>query len=395
MNCCPYGWALSLTILVHVLQTTLHANDPKTFSIGTSAYGIDQIWLGHRSNDPRKIVVNWVSKEPGDSIVRFGRTAKYGKEVRVANSSTIHHVEIPLEEVGGVLHYSVRTGVQSSKDATFKAYPSDKLRVAVVADWQGMPDLSAIRKDDVHLLLTAGDNIKNIHKLCGAGKKECVKPYLQLIERYPEMFRSVPFMPVLGNHDKQIRPRGNKPPEQPVYDIEATAFRRFFELPGDEWKWHFDIPGFDIRFAALDLHHISDQGSTWQSCHSFGKDSEQFLWYDKLMKKKVRKFFVTLYNERNGSMRAQARGAWHGMFRKGTIAITGFGHYAERAEVDGFTYYNTSLSGKGTQYPDPKSAFLKGSDSYILLTLLNNPAKMVVEIKGLDGRALDRKEYQF
>jgi len=83
------------------------------------------------------------------------------------------------------------------------------------------------------------------------------------------------------------------------------------------------------------------------------------------------------------------------MFRKGTIAITGFGHYAERAEVDGFTYYNTSLSGKGTQYPDPKSAFLKGSDSYILLTLLNNPAKMVVEIKGLDGRALDRKEYQF
>ena len=111
------------------------------------------------------------------------------------------------------------------------------------------------------------------------------------------------------------------------------------------------------------------------------------------MKDNERKFVVTLYNERNGSMRAQARGAWHGMFRKSTIAITGFGYYAERAEVDGFSYYNTSLSGKGTHYPDPKSAFLKGEDSYILLTITKNPAKMVVEIKGLDGRVLDRKTY--
>ncbi len=361
----------------------LNANEPS----------IDQIWLGHRSHDPGKLVVNWVSKEPGESIVRFGRTEEYGQEVRIANDTTLHHVEIPLAETGGVYHYSVQTGKQFSKDATFKGYPTDVLRVAVVADWQGLPDLSAIKKDNVHLLLTAGDNIKNIHQLCGDGKKACIKPYLQLIERYPELFRSVPFMPVLGNHDKQIRPRGNKPPEKPVYDIEATAFRRFFELPGDEWKWHFDIPGFDIRFAALDLHHISDQGSTWQSSHSFGKESEQFLWYDKLMKDNERKFVVTLYNERNGSMRAQARGAWHGMFRKGTIAITGFGYYAERAEVDGFSYYNTSLSGKGTHYPDPKSAFLKGEDSYILLTITKNPAKMVVEIKGLDGRVLDRKTY--
>ena len=354
---------------------------------------IDRIWLGHRSHEPGKLVVNWMSKLPGDSIVRFGRTADYGQEVCVAEHTTIHHVEIPINESGGVYHYSVHTGNQSSKNFTFKAYPSDELRVAVAADWQGLPDLSAIKKDDVHLLLTAGDNISNTHKLCGPGNKACVKPYAQLIDRYPELFRSVPFMPVLGNHDKEIRPRGNRPPEQPVYDIEATAFRRFFELPGDEWKWHFDVPGFDVRFAALDLHHISDLGTTWQACRPFGKDSEQFRWYDKLTSDPARNFVVTLYNERNGSMRARERGAWHSMFRKGTIAITGFGYYAERAEVDGFTYYNTSLSGKGNQYPDAKSKFLKGADSYILLTLTKNPAKMVVEIKGLDGTTLDRKVY--
>ena len=36
-----------------------------------------------------------------------------------------------------------------------------------------------------------------------------------------------------------------------VYDIEATAFRKFFALPGDGWKWHFDVPDFRVRFVAL------------------------------------------------------------------------------------------------------------------------------------------------
>ena len=134
-------------------------------------------------------------------------------------------------------------------------------------------------------------------------------------------------------------------------------------------------------------------GSTWQSSHAFGKDSEQFRWYDKLMSNPAQESVVTLYNERNGSIRGREKGAWHSMCRKGTIAITGFGYYAERAEVDGFTYYNTSLNGRGNQYPDPQSKFLKGADSYILLTLSKNPAKMVVEIKGLDGTVLDRKVY--
>ena len=102
------------------------------------------------------------------------------------------------------------------------------LRVAIAADWQGLPDLSAIKQDDVHLLLTAGDNISSIHQLCGAGNKDCVKPYARLIDRYPELFRSVPFMPALGNHDKEMRSRGSKPPEQAVYDIDATAFPSIF-----------------------------------------------------------------------------------------------------------------------------------------------------------------------
>jgi hypothetical protein len=90
--------------------------------------------------------------------------------------------------------------------------------------------------------------------LCGEGVTDCTKPYSQLIAKYPALFRSTPFMPAPGNHDREIRPRGSNPPAEPVYDIDATAFRKFFELLDDEWNWHFDIPEFGVRFAALDLN---------------------------------------------------------------------------------------------------------------------------------------------
>lgn len=354
---------------------------------------ITKIWLTHRTTTPDKLVVNWETDEPGNSVVRFGPSQGYTETIAVEETVTLHHVEIPIAEWDTTYHYSVSTGGQASRDATFKSSPTDVLRVAVVADWQGKPKLGAIKRDSVHLLMTAGDNIDCLHRLCGVGVRDCTKPYGELIDGYPDLFRSTPFMPVLGNHDREIRPRGPKPPAEPVHDIGATAFRGFFELPGDEWKWHFDVADFGVRFVALDVNHIWDMGTTWQTCHPFDKDSAQYQWYEKLMTGPMPPLVVTLYNERNASVRAQAGGSWGRMLRRGTIAITGFGYFAERAEVDDFTCYNTSLNGKGNRYPDPKSDFLASEDSYILLTFTKNPLKMAVEIKNLDGQVLDRKEF--
>lgn len=359
--------------------------------VSPAAYGaeITRVWLTHRSNTPDRIVVNWTSKKPGDSVVRFGKTAKLEQRVRVAGERTLHHVEIPLKNAAAVWQYAVSTGDQTSKAATFKAYPTDVLRIAVVADWQGRPDLSAIMKDDIHLLCTAGDNIARLWRDCGEGAKDCVKPFAALVDAYPGLFRSTPFMPALGNHDREIRPRQHKPPAEPVYDIDATAFRRFFALPDDGWKWRLDLPAFDLRIIALDFNHISDHGTTWQSSHGFGPDAEQFKWYDRLTKKPAG-LTVTLYNERNGSIRAQAGKRWHQMFKRGSCCITGFGHYAERAEIDGFPYFNTSLHGKGHRYPDASSKFIASEHSYVLLTV-KKTGPMTVEIKSLKGKVLDRR----
>ncbi|MGB3585447.1 MAG: metallophosphoesterase, partial [Tunicatimonas sp.] len=244
---------------------------------------VERIWLTHASNNPDKLSVNWESVTSGNAVVRYGASEEYDSVVTVEENTNLHQVEISLDPEVSVYHYQVSTNNQQSSRHTFKNYPQDELRVAVVADWQGKPNLDILLQEGIHLLLTAGDNIPNIHGSCGVGVANCIEPYRQLIDTYPELFSSTPFMPVLGNHDREIRPRGKTPPDDPVYDVKASAFRRFFTLPGDEWKWTFVIPNFGVRFVALDLNHIEDRGNSWQTCHSFGKDSQQYEWYSEVM----------------------------------------------------------------------------------------------------------------
>jgi len=355
---------------------------------------VERVWLTHKSATPSHLVVSWETKLPGDSTVEFGTTTKYGETVNVPGSRTLHHVEIPLVKTDVTYHYRVQTGTQISADAAFKAYPTQELRVAVVADWgYAKPDLATLKKDDVHLLLTAGDNVPNLHQFCGAGVTNCTKAFSALIDSQPELFRSTPFLPALGNHDREIRSRGPKPPLDAVYDTNALAFRTFFELPGDEWKWTFDLPAFDARFIALDINHLSDQGTTWQTCHAVAEGSEQLQWYADTMATTKAGHVITLYNERNATTRSQAKGKWGQLFQQGSLAITGFGYFAERADVNGFPYYNTALKGNGDKYPDPKSAFLASEHNYLLLTFRKDSGDLTVALKSLDGRILDQKTY--
>lgn len=355
---------------------------------------IQRIWLTHRANDPSKIVINWQTSEAGSSVVDFGDTEALGQTVRQEDAVTLHHVEIPLAHRDGEYHYRVRSGASSSAIYSFKGYPANELRVAVVADtgYGKAPWGEAVLREKPDLLLSAGDHVPALHK----GQPVAItdtSAFSELVDRNRELFRSTPWMPLLGNHDREIRPRGPTPPPEPVYDVEATAFRQFFALPGDGWKWHFDVPDFGVRFVALDFSHLSDQGSTWQTCHSPKRDGPQFGWYRDLMAASHQPFLITLDNERNATVRSQEGGEWGKMMAQGSLTITGFGYFAERAEVDGITYYNTSVGGTGTPYPDPKSAILKSEDNFILLTFRREPHELRVDLKNLRGEILDSKTF--
>lgn len=346
---------------------------------------IQRVWLSFQRETPTHVTVNWETSQPGDSEVSFGVTEQLGEKVSRQEQVTLHHIEIPISRKDVTYHYQVRSGAQTSAIHHFNGMPTTELRIAVVADWGfARPDLAALIKDDVHVLMTAGDNVGSLHQK----DREGTRAFSALIDSQPELFRGTIFMPVLGNHDREIRPRGPKPPPQAVYDVEATAYREFFALPGDEWRWSLAFPDFDARFIALDLQHIQDMGTTWQTGHPFDAESGQIAWYRKQMLPPRSGHTITIHNERNATMRGQLQGEWGRLFQQGSAVITGFGYFAERAVVDGFPYYNTALKGDGDRYPDPKSAFFASEHSYVLLTF-KPKAPMRVEIRSLAGKVLD------
>lgn len=353
---------------------------------------IDAIWLTCDRPILDRVVVNWVSDEPGESELLVRRDGGQIERFVALGSGHHYRAAIPLDgaSLPDHLQYCVRTGPVYGPWSTLAVPAGKQLRVAVVANWHRHVSLRALEADRPHLLLTAGDNIPNLYERCGSGRKDCIKPYVDLVRAYPELFRQVIFLPVLGNHDKQIRPRGAMPPEEPVYDVSATAFRRAFPLPEPGWHWSIKIPEFQVRFTGLDLHHTRDMGTTWQSCHEFDSQSEQFRWYAKLMGEDRTRYRITLYNAQNAAMRSLAGGIWQPLLQKNTLCIAGFGHFAEMAEVDGVPYFNTSLVGTGDRYRDPRSRFLASEDNYLLLILdrTQSPPALSMHIKNLQGKTL-------
>ena len=369
---------LVTSLVVSLISTPAHAQ-------------VERVWLTNQTSDPQSVVINWETTAPTASVVHYRSGDQKGEAVE-PGERTLHHVEIPTPQAGALYTYSIGDGPDQTAEASFKTPPAKgELRVAVVGDWgfaKGK-DLVALKKEDVHVLMTAGDNVPSLHE----GSMTGTAAFSALIDQHPDLFRSVIFMPILGNHDREVKSRGPRPPAEAVYDVEATAYREFFALPGKEWCWHFDIPAFDVRFIALDLNHITDFGTTWQTCHAWDESSEQFQWYKKLMTESKPAYVFTLNNERQSTVAGKTKGLWHEQFRKGSALVTGFGYFSERAELEGgLPYFNTCLKGDGSPYKDAKSAFFASEDNYLLLTFVAGEDKMKAQIKNLKGEVLDTRE---
>lgn len=371
------------------------------------------VWLTYARNEPTHVTVNWVTEQPEASAVRYGPDAtcasRAGTEVTrrppgvretlrgdaqgTSETATLHHVEIPFPQKGN-LFYRLETGNGVTEAVRVAGLDGDELRVAMVADWGfAGADLSAIMKDDIHLLVTGGDHVSGLHGdgLSGDAARTNLAAHLKLLAAHPKLFRQVPFMPVLGNHDREIRPRGDpKTLTAPVYDVEAAAYRRLFPLPDKGWCWRFEVPAFGVRFVGLDLNHVQDLGTLLQTCHDYREGSEQLAWYRGVMEGAGPRFTLTLNNEKSSVVQGLAKGEWARWMRRGTLTATGFGYFAERAERDGYPWFNTSLNGKGDVYRDPHACFLARENSYLLFQFKRGAVRMEASLRRLeDGTVLD------
>lgn len=363
--------------------------------LSTAAFAkVERLWMTHQSPDNTKIVISWETTNPGDSVVEFGTSPQLGETAKVDGSRTLHHVEIPIPQKDVVYHYRVKSGVQVSNINTFKSYPSKLLRIAVVANIRADAKLNfaAIKKDDPHLLISAGDTAMQ-YQFATEADKEATKSHSAAIDTQADLFKRTPLMVSLGNLDRKIRPNGLSM-EELGYDIEATGYRKFFALPGKEWIWAWDIPDFDLRLISVDMSHTGDFGKPNQACNAFDKDSEQFKWFEETMNATKAGFVITVYGETSGTVRRHAEGGWKRVIEKGSIAISGECYHAESTEVDGMTYYNSSVRGNGTFGHDPQASFSDKAASYQLLTLDREAGTLKSELKALDnGRVLDSKTF--
>lgn len=363
------------------------------------AQEINTLWLVH-SRTVDTVTICWVTDTEGDSTVFFGNSPMCDKSRDIADKVTLHQVEIPMPPADGKCFYRVETrtehGTLTSQTYAFQGYPSDHLRVVVLGNLHCLKLPETITKQNAHLLMTAGDNVPCLHKkgMTKEQAKENIEPFLRLIRNNRECFATTIFMPVLGNHDREIAPRGKRVwgPSQ-FYDVDATAYCRLFPLPEKRWVWYYDVPRFSLKIVALDLNHTSDLGTSLQTSHSYKIDDEQYRWYEQVMNNATQKYIVTVQNERCASVRSLENGAWGKLFAKGTICVAGFGHYAERAQTDnGMVYYNTSTYGRGDKYPDPKKCYFESVDNFLLLTF--HDGKMTSQLLRLeDGHVLDSQTF--
>lgn len=175
---------------------------------------ITRIWLTHASHTPDSLTVNWETPEPGPSRVEYGPSEALGTVAALEERMTLHHVPLPFPP-SGFLFYKVQTENAQSQVHRIKSYEGDTLRIAVAADWQEMPSLDALEEDDPHLLISCGDLTHGLIRFDDPGDLHYTAPFSHLVDRYPELFAATPFMPVLGNHDRQLFPRILRPPPLP------------------------------------------------------------------------------------------------------------------------------------------------------------------------------------
>ncbi len=334
-------------------------------AMGVSGFSeIGQIWISQVDHTATTAAINWYCTEKGESAVRFGTDRDNLRTFRAPSTApqNLRSVEVDISKRDVTYYYSVQTGNQSSEIKSFRGYPSKggELRVAVFGNlgyFRFDDKLRHLRDKEPHLLVSCGDNIPALHASKPVAYDD-VSAFLKMIARDPKLFESVIFISAIGNHDREFKPRGkSRPPlSQPVYDVEAQAFRRFFAFPGVEWRWDLTIPDFDVKFLSVDSPHMNDVGTGWQACHALDADSEQFQWYKKMMDAATNKFVITFYNGANSGMRRIHKGIWEKELAKGSLCVSGYGYYMEFAQTkNGLPYINTSLNA-GDHYKDKANA---------------------------------------
>ena len=397
----------TLFAICMVLLCVLHGQEEKPKP------GIDCVWLTHSEPTADSVTICWMSPEPGESRVKIALEGEPEKEIVVEGKRTLHHVKVPITLGTKHYQYQVFTGDKSSVPRRFKQYPDlrqpgAELRVIIIGNrgyWNVKErNWKAVYALNAHLGLSVGDNVPLLYDADHVGETAVhnLARYVRLIRSQMTWFATTPFMPVMGNHDHQIRDRAKvekrpltedekkNPIAVSAYDVEGRAFCEFFPLPDNRWTWHFDVPNTNLRFIGLDLNHDRDYGTTWGSCHAYHPESEQYKWFEKTIADAPEKFRFTLHNSAHSVGTLNNNALWK-LFNQCMVNFSGNSYIAARDRMKIGNYcYTTSLRGLATaKFRQGETYYSEGIDNFTLLTITAD--KIRIELRKLeDGSVLDK-----
>ncbi|MHA1116420.1 MAG: fibronectin type III domain-containing protein, partial [Candidatus Heimdallarchaeaceae archaeon] len=184
---------LSSTITLPLLSLSSANSIPDTFA--------RNIHLSWKSNTSTTIVVSWRTNDIGPSIVEYGKTTEYGNTVN-GTEGIYHHVELTDLEPDTIYHYRIYNGIEDykwTKDFTFKTGNNGKY-----ARFVAWGDSRSLRDDRRKVIETVYYMQPDFSVFTGDlvdSGKEKNQWYNWFADFYPLISIS-PFMPILGNHEK-------------------------------------------------------------------------------------------------------------------------------------------------------------------------------------------------
>ncbi len=355
---------------------------------------IEAVWISYIDSEAKNIALNWSTSEASKGNVQFFNGKKVIQVEDTGKKGKLHSVRISTEIIKEHSDYKITDDSGSEFSSKIKLPSGKELRAVFVGNLgfaRGV-DFSVLVADKPDIVFTCGDNVPALHK---NGKPlDPNDMFLAAVKKFPrELLSSVPFMTIAGNHDKEIRERGKKYPKQNSYDSTAKAYCEFFNLPDPEWHWHLHFKEYNTTFVGFDLCHVRDFGTTWQACHPYDADSEQFKNFVEILDKYDTGIVLPLINCKKTDLFSKQGKIWRPQFERCEAVIAGFGYFLERAKISktgDSKYYNTSLR-VGDKYPDPCSEFFVAEGGYLLLVIDGKGGKSF--LKNLKGDVLDESSF--
>lgn len=359
------------------------------WALSSGGYCIDEFIPGHVAFEvppyvqqltETSVLIRWHTDIPTDGTIHWGETKTIDR-VATGGSGQWHDARLTGLKPATTYHYQVQAGADDQmliESFRTDAGPTGTVTFGVLGD-SGTDTAaqhtmaSVLAAQEPQLVLHTGDVVYPRGAACFYQAR--------FYDPYSNLLGSVPFYPVVGNHD--LKSQGGKP------------FFTTFDLPANNPQHSERYYSFDagpVHFVALDseLYHGDGGGGVTAAT--------QKAWLEQDLQQTKQPWKVVylhrpLYSSGEHGGDTKIRADLAPIFARYGVNVVFSGHdhdYERFKPMDGVTYIVSGGGGAAlyTVKPGPQTAFAAKADNILKVTA--SPARLTIAAVGSDGKAFDQ-----